>query len=142
MQGTNPVTLDELKLILEGMREENKANYSAIRANTKSEIDRIDFKLDEVINHKKWQNGKLEKHDKALEEFEACKIKVAEIDTIKKETTFWRWAQRNKKFSIPAALLLLVGLIAGIIWIGPSKIIEETTGVSLPNTEKVVENND
>ena len=47
------------------------------------------------------------------------------------ETTVWRWAQRNYKFVLPAALFILILIIKGSDRIDVNALFENTTGIEL-----------
>jgi hypothetical protein len=74
------------------------------RATMMAEVDRID-EMDKV------RNGSI-------------KIALA-------ETSFWRWAQRNYKFVLPAALILLVMFIKGSDRIDLHKTVENATKIEI-----------
>ena len=71
----------------------------------------IDAGFETINEHEKIRNGRIQSNEK-------------KIECVEGETTFWRWAHRNRKFSIPAAIVLLVGLIALVLWVGPVGITE------------------
>ena len=52
---------EDLKLLLD-------AQFTAVRATMQSETNRIDLKLDHVIEHQQWQNGKLNEHGEDIVE--------------------------------------------------------------------------
>ena len=48
-----------------------------------------------------------------------------------KETSAWRWTQRNYKLAIPAVILFLLLLIKGSDRIDIESLFENTTGIEL-----------
>lgn len=113
-----PLDPDTVKFIVDqnerlenNMKEYMDLTGTATRGAIKAEVDRID-QMDKI------RNGKIANNEE-------------EIDIVKDETSFGRWAQRNKKFSIPAVFVLLIGLIIGVILLGPEKVIEKAAGVEI-----------
>ena len=99
---------EELKLVLD-------TQFTAVRAMIQANADVQNERLDIIVEQGKIRNHRLEKLE--------C------------QTAFWRWAQRNRGFSIPVALVLLVGLIWGVVCLGPKKVIEEAIGINIENAE-------
>jgi len=56
---------EDLKVILDN-------HFTAVRATIKSEVDRVDEKVSQVIKHQERQNSKLEKHDEKIIAIETC----------------------------------------------------------------------
>lgn len=74
---------DDIKILIDSLREEMRVGHTLTRATVKAEIDRLDEKVDRVIAHQEKQNGTLEKHD-----CEIKKLKPAYMMVQKK----WFWA--------------------------------------------------
>ena len=84
------------------LKEIIQLNGRAIKATMISEVDRLD---------------------------EADKRRNGIIGTLKAETTFWRWTQRNYRLVVPIVLLLLLLLIKGADRINVKRTFENQTGV-------------
>jgi hypothetical protein len=68
-------------------------------------------------------NATIHKHD--LEQIvEQNKIRNSRIEKVECETSFWRWAQRNKTFFIPLTIIAIIGLIVLVVRFGPEIIIK------------------
>ena len=57
-----------------------------------------------------------------------------EIEIIRDETSFWRWAQMNKRFTISVAATIIVCLILVVPEINIRKFIEKHTGIEMNDT--------
>jgi hypothetical protein len=52
-------------------------------------------------------------------------------EKLSKDTSVWRWIQRNPGKAIPAAIILLLLLISGSDRIDVEKMFEKTTGIEI-----------
>ena len=60
---------EELKMIL-------NSQFTAVRALVEARADAQDAQLKEIREHQKWQNGKLERHDKCIDELKEKEINI------------------------------------------------------------------
>lgn len=74
----------------ETMSERIRGDSTLTRATIKAEINRIDEKMDGMELHDQIQNGRL--------------------DTIEKQTSIWRFVQRNPVLSIIGGFILIIGV--------------------------------
>ena len=93
----NATTIKLINSVKDDIKEYIDLTGTVTRASFKAEVDRI-HDMDTI------RNGKI-------------KTNKESVDLIKCETTFWRWAQRNRGFTIPAAVILI-----SVIAIGAYKI--------------------
>ena len=96
----------------ETLKEIIQLNGSAVRAKMESEVDRLD---------------------------EADKRRNCTVNTLRLETTFWRWTQRNYRLVVPIVLLLLLLLIKGADRINVKRTFENQTGVIFDSGSDVAE---
>lgn len=85
--------VDQNERLENNMKEYMALTGTATRGTIKSEVDRID-QMDKI------RNGKIG-HNKD------------EIDIVKEETSFGRWAQRNKKVTVPVVLIFVIWMAIG-----------------------------
>lgn len=90
--------------VIEVVRAEQRATRAEIKATT----DIIGYKLQELVDHQVIQNGRLEKLEKRTGKIEQEGILHArQLEKTTRETSFWRWVQRNGKTSVIIVVSLL-----------------------------------
>lgn len=82
------------------------AKLSGFKAEIKAGVDMQTYKLDQLIDYQKTQNNR--------------------IDTLKKETYFFRLLHKHPKISIIAVTLLVLGLTFSTVYLSHHMNVKET----------------
>lgn len=83
---------EDIKLLLDSLREEMQVGHSLTRATVKAEIDRIEEKVDRVIKHQERQNGRLSDHDAIIAKLSSYPEKCPANQLAEKMAKKWFWA--------------------------------------------------